>query len=219
MQAHHHRIQVPRTAHYYTLGEDIHKARHIWLLIHGYGQLASRMIGKFSNSDATNNYFIAPEAFSKHYVRRQPNYVGASWMTQEHRLDEIADYVNYLTELMNPIIENLQEHQKLNILGFSQGTSTMWRWINHSKINFHSIIHWAGEFPKEMDFESMSPYLNKIKHKYFCLGNKDEYITEDHKVLIQSFVKENHLNMKFKFFEGTHVIDQPTFKSINAEIQ
>ena len=218
MKANQHSIRISKTAHYYTMGNDINAADNIWILIHGYGQLASRMIGKFSCDTSYNNFYIAPEALSKYYVRRQPNQVGASWMTQEHRLDEIEDYVSYLTELITPIADNLQDHQNLNILGFSQGTSTMWRWINHSRLNFKTIVHWAGEFPKEINYGTITPYLHTIDHKYFCLGDNDEYLTEEHKQLLQAFVKSNDLNMKFKFFSGTHVIDQPTFDSICSEI-
>jgi predicted esterase len=138
MKVDEHSIQVQRTAHYYTLGEDINDAQHIWLLIHGYGQLASRMIEKFSNSDITSNYYIAPEALSKYYVKRQPNFVGSSWMTKEHRLDEITDYIGYLDQIMTPITSAMRDNQKLNILGFSQGTSTMWRWIEHCRFPFTS---------------------------------------------------------------------------------
>ncbi len=218
MQPTEHSIKIERTAHYYTLGDDIQSADHIWLLIHGYGQLASRMISRFNNENLDKHYFIAPEGLSKHYVRRKPNYVGATWMTQEHRLDEISDYLAYLSQVIEPIVHNMKPHQKLNILGFSQGTSTMWRYINHSRLHFHTVINWAGEFPPELDYQVMLPYLNTISHKYFCVGNNDEYLTEEHKDKLKLFVSQNNLGFKFKFFDRTHVIDQKTFGEIMREV-
>jgi len=218
MQPTEHSIKIERTAHYYTLGNEIKSADHIWLLLHGYGQLASRMIARFKNVDIDKHFFIAPEAISKHYVKRQPNFVGATWMTQEHRLDEIADYIAYLSQVMTPIIAAMKPHQKINILGFSQGTSTMWRYIHHSRLPFHSVINWAGEFPPELDYNEMLPYLNSIQHKYFCIGNKDEYLTTKHKEKLETFIADNKLGFQFKLFEGTHVIDQEVFSDIIGEL-
>lgn len=214
-----HLLKIDRTAHYYTLGHDINEASYIWILIHGYGQLASRMIRKFDHVDLTKHYFMAPEAISKHYVKRTPNIVGATWMTKEHRLDEIDDYLSYLNQLIDPIFANLSESQTINILGFSQGTSTMWRWIAARKPPLSCIINWAGEFPPELDYNNMSPYLKAIPHKYFCVGNNDEYLSQEHKDKLQFFVKENSMDFKFKFFEGTHVVDQETFGEILREIE
>ena len=75
-------------------------------------------------------------------------------MSKEHRLDEIADYINYISTVMDPIIQGMRAGQKLNILGFSQGTSTMWRYINYSKYPFNTIVNWAGEFPEDIKFSS-----------------------------------------------------------------
>lgn len=203
-----HILKIERTAHYYTLGNDITKANHIWIIIHGYGQLAARMIRKFDHVDLDSHYLIAPEAISKHYVKRSPNIVGAIWMTKEHRLDEIDDYLKYLTQLLDPIIKNKTPNQTINILGFSQGTSTMWRWINDYRPPLSCIINWAGEFPPEIDYLSMQPYLNKIDRKYFCIGDKDEFITAEREKQFAEFMRENKLELQAKRFEGTHVIDR-----------
>jgi predicted esterase len=213
-----HSIKIERTAHYYTSDTNLKDARHIWLLLHGYGQLASRLIKRFTHKQSADYYFIAPEAISKYYVRRQPNVVGASWMSQEHRLDEIADYINYISKVMDPIIQGMHEGQKLNILGFSQGTSTMWRYINHNQYPYHTIVNWAGEFPKDIEFSDLNDYLQNVPHKYFCVGDNDEYITPEFTKKIKKFINENKFGFKFKLFEGTHVIDQDVFREILAEV-
>ena len=38
-----HRIQVRRSARYYTMG-DAGSAQELWLVCHGYGQLAARFL-------------------------------------------------------------------------------------------------------------------------------------------------------------------------------
>ena len=49
MQA--HQIKFPRTAHYYTLGNPSKSTKKFFIVLHGYGQLASQIIHKFKDLD------------------------------------------------------------------------------------------------------------------------------------------------------------------------
>jgi hypothetical protein len=94
----HHRIVVPRSARYYTLGPTHGFPREVWIVCHGYGQLASRFLGQFAGLDDGTRLIVAPEALSRFYLdpiperrdQRNPR-VGATWMTKEDRDAEIAD--------------------------------------------------------------------------------------------------------------------------------
>ncbi len=95
-----HKTTVQKTAHYYTYGNLGPKVKHFWIVCHGYGQLASKIIHKFSNFDPDENFILAPEGFSRFYWQGFGGAVGASWMTKADRLDEIHDYCQYLQTLM-----------------------------------------------------------------------------------------------------------------------
>ena len=86
-----HKIKVETTAHYYSIGELNNNTSDIWIVCHGYGQLASFFIRKFQDLDAPNRFIIAPEGFNKFYLNGYSGRVGASWMTKENREDEIEE--------------------------------------------------------------------------------------------------------------------------------
>src|ERR671913_1620 len=94
-----HALVVPRTARYYTLGPTHGFPRELWIVCHGYGQLASRFVSQFAALDDGTRLIVAPEALSRFYLDPIPKRrneasprVGASWMTREDRESEIADY-------------------------------------------------------------------------------------------------------------------------------
>ncbi len=99
MDAHH--LPVGRTARYYTLGPIGAATRQVWFACHGYGQLAERFLQRFEPLDDGAHLIVAPEGLSRFYLSDNPRErrVGATWMTREDRLNEIADYVRYLDTL------------------------------------------------------------------------------------------------------------------------
>ncbi|HUR91296.1 MAG TPA: hypothetical protein VMY38_01335, partial [Gemmatimonadaceae bacterium] len=97
-----HDIIVPRTSRYAVLGAPISEATEVWLVCHGYGQLAERFISRFSVIDDGKRMIVAPEGLSRFYLSSSSggysasDKVGASWMTREGRDAEIVDQVRYL---------------------------------------------------------------------------------------------------------------------------
>src|ERR671933_2286542 len=100
-----HHLTVTRTARYVTLGDVHDSLRQVWFVCHGYGQLAARFLRHFEDLNDGHRLIVAPEALSRFYVESGPGTrhadvpVGATWMTREDRLSEIADYVSYLDGL------------------------------------------------------------------------------------------------------------------------
>src|SRR2546425_5855384 len=82
-----HQFSTPRSARYFTLGSPQHAA-DVWLVCHGYGQLASRFLERFRPIAAERRCIVAPEGLSRFYLTESPaeRRVGASWMTREDRL-------------------------------------------------------------------------------------------------------------------------------------
>lgn len=201
-----HKINIKRTAHYYTLGTESKTAKDIWLVLHGYGQLASRIIRKFDQLDLSEKHIIAPEALNKFYFKREPLTLGATWMTMHQRLDEIQDYLHYLDEIYTSL--ELSSAQSFNVLGFSQGSATIMRWLDHARPPVSRMINWAGEFPPDIDYDLLVPYLNTIPQKYYCVGDKDSIFTQDKVKLIVDFIAKTDPSISVNQFSGKHEINR-----------
>ena len=57
-------IEVPRTARYYMLG-DGHRGGDLWVVLHGFGQLAGDFIEYFVELNDGSRTVVAPEALNR----------------------------------------------------------------------------------------------------------------------------------------------------------
>ena len=138
--------------------------RELWIVLHGYGQLARRFLAAFQGLDDGSRLVVAPEALSRFYLdpvseRRQQETprVGATWMTREDRLAEIEDYIAYLEQLTMELRHHLAgAGPRIVVLGFSQGTATLCRWLAASELRADQIVLWAGGIPPELDVAEWS---------------------------------------------------------------
>lgn len=202
-------IIVPRTARYFTLGELNEHTENVWLVCHGYGQLAEYFIRKFQVLEDSKTFIIAPEALNKFYLQGFSGRVGANWMTKEDRDEEIADYVNYLDLLFSELkITFLPGIKKITVFGFSQGVATVCRWVAERKIDFDHLILWAGIFPPDLKSDFLSGIgTNNDSRITLVYGDKDELITEDLQSYIQDY-KKNMKGLEVLSFDGGHEIKQ-----------
>src|SRR5687768_7929730 len=163
-----HTLHVRRTARYYTIGPTHGFPRELWVVVHGYGQLARRFIESFAPLDDGTRLVMAPEALSRFYLDPIPERrlqaeprVGATWMTREDREAEIADYVAYLEQLTWETRRHLAgAGPRIVVLGFSQGTATVCRWLASSQLRADQLVLWAGGIPPELDVANWSTRLH-----------------------------------------------------------
>ena len=81
-----HHLSVEKTARYFTMGEGKANCQYLWIVLHGYGQLASSVIKRFKTLDPDKHFVLAPEGLSRFYWGE--GFGGkavASWMTSEDR--------------------------------------------------------------------------------------------------------------------------------------
>lgn len=195
-----YKLVVEKTAHYYSLG-NLATAKKIWFVLHGYGYNANYFIHKFDVLADEENLVIAPEGLSKFYVSGVSGRVGASWMTKEHREDEIADYLNYLNNLYFSLKNELNtDNLKVNIIGFSQGGATAARWVADGKIEVANLILWASVFPENMKFELLKPLTNS----FLLYGDDDEYVTQERIDKQKAILEKANINCKLIEFKGKH---------------
>lgn len=170
-----HHINISIKAPYYTLNQLTDKTEKVWLVFHGYGQLAEYFIKKFEGLDPEKNFIIAPQGLSKYYLEGVYGRVGASWMTKEDRLTEIDNQYAYIDEVLKQFDFSGKE---LIYFGFSQGTATMGRYAAHAKIPFDKMIIWAGTFPPDTDPANWN-YLTGREAIHYYTSREDIYFKEE----------------------------------------
>ena len=60
-----HFIEVTRTAKYVTLGEPSDGVRELWVVLHGYRQLARRFVRRFRDLAEPTRWIVAPEELKR----------------------------------------------------------------------------------------------------------------------------------------------------------
>lgn len=176
---HEHHLTVERTARYVTIEPGEGGAREVWFVCHGYSQLAARFLRQFEVLDDGSRLLVAPEALSRFYLHEEPQLssagrTGASWMTREDRLSEIADYVAYLDALARHVFRRVERAgATFRVLGFSQGAATAVRWAAQGTTRVDQLILWGGYLPPELDFAA-APSLGRLP-VLLVWGEKDKY--------------------------------------------
>lgn len=213
-----HSLPINRTAHYYTLGQSGQHIRYCWLVCHGYGQLARKFIQDFEVLDLSDTLVIAPEGLSLFYWQGFTGDPVASWMTREHRLDEIEDYSAYLTQLLDLYRPQLPENCHFILLGFSQGCATQLRWITKTHPSFHQLILWAGMMPEDIDY---APHLNYFSNKsiHLVYGESDQFLTPERMEEYRELIRQSGLDFRLHAFDGRHVVDREMLKRMEATIR
>ena len=173
-----HHLTVARTARYQQLGELSSRTRRVWFVCHGYGQLAAYFIRHFAfitEADPTT-VIIAPEGLSRFYLSGNGGRVGASWMTRDDRPHEIQDHVNFLNQLAATILPQCPPDVHITVLGFSQGTATVGRWLAQAAFRSTHLILWAGGFPDDLAPSAAHKLLQGLPLS-IVIGSDDEYIS------------------------------------------
>ncbi|TAE77705.1 MAG: phospholipase [Bacteroidetes bacterium] len=203
-----HHITIAKSARYFTLGKLNEHTKEVWLVLHGYAQLASDFSKPFSVLDNGSRFIVAPEGLNKFYAKGFGGKPAATWMTSEDREVEIADYLNYLNLLCASL--QIPSHIKFIVLGFSQGVATASRFVHQSNLNVGAFIIYSGDLAAEL----VNPVSAKIKALpiTYVTGTKDPLITpEKHQ---QVFDLMHQLNARVVTFEGGHEVKEEALLSL-----
>lgn len=224
-----HHLTVQRTARYFCIGTASAHVRELWVVCHGYGQLAAQFAGSFEAIAAPSRLVVVPEALSRFYLDRTlgavdpPPRVGATWMTREDRESEIADHVAYLDELYDAVRSQLDPlkrsavggHVRLRVLGFSQGVATVGRWMAYGRARPDDVILWAGSFPQDVELGPLSHRLGSASVT-LVVGTRDELASwANAETQLQRFIAAG-IAARLISFEGGHRLDGATLVSVAA---
>ena len=205
--ASHLKVRTEKTGHYYQHGRLSQSTRFVWICLHGYGQLAKHFISRFEFLDPELHLVIAAEGLNRFYFEGLNDRPVATWMTREDRLDEIADYILFLESLRKKLGWDKNERIRVIYLGFSQGVTTLLRWLVDAAPRADYILLWAGGIPDDILFDRRRAYFEKISAFYF-VGDVDVYLPEERVQAILSALMYRGLNCRLVAYRGEHKIDQ-----------
>lgn len=201
-------------ARYFTAGSLDASTRQVWVVFHGYGQLAQYFLKKFEIVSDQSIYVIAPEGLSRFYLSeltnsgRPDNKVGATWMTRENRLMDIENYIRYLDAVYAGELAAFSKIP-LSLFGFSQGCATACRWAVEGNVNFDRLILWAGLFPPDLDFHKGHQLLIK-KRTTMVIGDQDPFLTQERMKEFDQLAHKLSIQPEKISFHGKH--------ELNAEV-
>jgi predicted esterase len=204
-------------ARYYRSGASA-STKKVWVVLHGYGQLAQFFIRKFKVLNDLGIVVIAPEGLSRFYledvttrVQTGNTRVGATWMTRENRNMDIANYLAYLDAVY--LRECAAAGTEVTLLGFSQGAATASRWAVSRPHTFHQLVLWAGILPPDMEVASAREALGAMKVTS-VVGLRDPFFTEERKQEMTSMADRLGLRPTVITFEGGHEINEDVLRQL-----
>jgi predicted esterase len=213
-------IAVKRSARLAMLGPEGPGVRELWYVLHGYGQLAAPFLEDFRAIDDGTRLIVAPEALSRFYdgdtqARLHTDAkVGASWMTREDRLSEIADYIAYLDAVHRSILTRFGGVQpSVTVLGFSQGGATAARWVAGGGVNAARLVVWGSQFPPELDLAAPGASLRRAE-SILVIGSTDVFATPKLVEKEKARLREANLPFRFVSFSGGHRLDDETLRAL-----
>jgi predicted esterase len=209
-----HHLSVTRTARYCTLGGDAPSVDDVWVVCHGFGQLARDFAEEFRDVARPGRLIVAPEALNRFYLNREGGRagasarVGATWMTREDRLIEIDDYVRYLDDVLREVLRGQRsDAARVTALGFSQGTATVARWAVQGTSKLARVILWAGALPPEIDPAALRARLAAAE-LHLVFGTRDDMLNHEELRAQRAALERAAVPHTVHEFDGGHRMDR-----------
>lgn len=193
----------------YAVAGDPDAAGRVWIVLHGYNQLADRFLRRFEGLVDGSTCVVAPEGLHRHYIDHAARRVGASWMTSEDRLTDIEDYVAYLDQLWATLARRANGPPRLSALGFSQGVHTLCRWIAFGSAPIERAVLWGATVPPDLDLAAHGARL-AAADLHLVVGDADEYFGRDAVRAHEDRLDAAGIPFRSIGYAGGHEIDRET---------
>ncbi len=211
---HERHLVVTRSARYAVLGEEHALPAECWFVLHGYGQLAPAFLRAFRPIDDGTRRIYAPEALNRYYleggVHGPTSPVGATWMTREDRLTEIADYVRYLDTLYRHVLADLDRGSvRVVVLGFSQGAATAARWTALGGARADDLVLWGAGTPPDLTLAAAAKAWGATRVS-LVYGRDDPHFDEPRALAEAERLRAYGIAPFIVGFDGGHALDAAT---------
>jgi len=212
-----HYLEVTKTARYSTFGNLSAKTKYFWFVLHGSDMRCEQMLYKFSQFDPEEHFVVAPEGMNRFYAEGFYGDVVASWMTKRDRLYEIHDFSLYLSELYRQYSQKLPANCKKIVMGFSQGGTTIYRWLHRLQETVDILFSYSGWIPEDIDLTQAATSLDKIQ-KILTYGTSDQYLKEDRIAALNAVIEKNNLDISIHPSEGDHRVNRENLTRLFHEL-
>lgn len=218
---------VVKTARYYQIGSPSAPVRDLWVVLHGFSQLAADFAVPFQPLAADSRLIVVPEGLSKFYLDTRPGHSGASkvgalWLTREDRETEIVDIVNYLDKLYERTLEELASHGvrrdqiRVHALGFSQGGPAVCRWAARGSAVIDHLVPWAHAIPQDVNLRALAERRPKLTID-MVYGTRDRFIGEDAVEEQRAVLESSGVPYTMHAFNGGHALNMATLRQLMGE--
>jgi predicted esterase len=206
-------IRFEYEAHYHLSQEPTFEEKEIWLVMHGYGQLAEFFVRKFKPFFSPERLFVAPEGTNYNYLEGFQGRVGANWMTKHERETAIANNHRLLDGVMDSLLGNYAEKPIINVLGFSQGAATATRWASQWEGKIATLVLWAGGFALDLNMEEARESFGETE-LILALGDTDELISSDQMQQQRTLISSLGKDVVSLSYPGGHELDPQLLEKI-----
>ncbi len=217
---HERHLVVTRSARYAVLGEEHALPAECWFVLHGYGQLAPAFLRAFRPIDDGTRRIYAPEALNRYYleggVHGPTSPVGATWMTREDRLTEIADYVRYLDTLYHHVLADLDRGAvRVVALGFSLGAATAARWTACGAARVDELVLWGAGAPPDLPLAAAAKAWAATRVS-LVYGRDDPHFDEPRALAEAERLRAFGVAPSIVGFDGAHALDADTLHRLTG---
>lgn len=143
---------------------------------------------------------ISVEGLNKFYWEGTEGRPVATWMTSHHRLDEIVDFCRMLTAIYE---QECLQARRVIVLGFSQGATTIWRWLHRDGPPIHGFVNVAGSIPSDINLSGM-PETYPMAYFAHLYSETDVYLTDERRDAVIALAQSTGLDIDFIKYEGGH---------------
>ena len=220
-------IAAVKTARYAVLGPEDGPVDRVWVLCHGYGQLAPYFARHFRAVEAPGRLLVVPEALSRFYLGEPgtgTRRVGASWMTREAREADVADVTRYLDDVFVAACARADADPQtiaLSGFGFSQGTATVVRWLDQSPVlarraqRADRLVLWGGGLPHDLDAAG-ADWLAQTQVTLVA-GDRDGFATPARVLEQEARLAAAGIPHTTRTFPGEHRLNDRVLREVMAE--
>ena len=226
-----HKVAVERTARYAAAGAELADTTTLWVVFHGYGQLASEFIATFARLAPRSTRVIAPEGLSRFYLElprsdgKHLARTGATWLTRDDREDDLRDALGMLHAVVGQEVDAILEARGdvpvIKVLGFSQGVAMSMRWVAdvadrgvpEEGADVATHVLWAGGLAHDVSDDAMRAGWTGTLVQV-VVGDKDKFATDSFRRSLRKRIDTVGVHVDEFTFAGGHRLDDEILRRL-----
>ncbi|MGH9948816.1 MAG: alpha/beta hydrolase [Pyrinomonadaceae bacterium] len=188
--------------------ENLNGPAPLLIAVHGYGA-HKRYMMREARAVAPENFVIASvQGPHQHYRPTADGFrIGFGWLSEHKPEEYIALHHNFLLRVIDKLAdENLIEHSKIFLYGFSQACALNFKFaFTHPEI-LAGIVGVCGGIPG--DLETNEKYKPFDANTFYLYGDDDEFYTQEQFAGFDAKLQKTLPNFASKHYNAKHEITE-----------